>query len=263
MTHTPSSMQFSDEGKRGGLVVMDDTRSFEPDAGIRITVRVEGTVGGQRIDRGAEVELLDDALVIAWHQAAPWNVSLDGIDGVDYRTRECTIYLARGDALTLTGSEEVRALAIELSERTCVVPELTRGLRVFGSVRGAPGAVHDAWFAPLLAARRTVEGECNVDKQLAAMDASRLSRAMHEAMNEIAVLAAPGDPPTQRAVEAAIEEEAEDMFAMLQRLSLAAERLTQAGVETRIADWRRWVRALGDVYGAADEAWGRVQQELR
>ena len=239
------------------------TPTMESGASARVTVRVEGTVGEQRIDRGAEVELQDDAIVFAWHQAAPWRVSLEGLDGVDYKTRECSLYLANGDVLTLTGSEQVRMLAAEISERTCVVPELTRGLRAFGSVRGAPGAVHDAWFAPLLAARRAVEGECNIDKQLAVMDASRMTTAMHDAMNQIAAIAAPGDPATGRAVEAAIEEEAEAMFAMLQRLSLAAEQLRSGQARTRIADWRRWVRALGDVYAAADEAWGRVQKELR
>ena len=236
---------------------------MESGAGSRVTVRVEGTIGGQRIDRGAEVELQDDALVFAWHQASPWRVSLDGIDGVDCKTRECTLYLATGEVLTLTGSEQVRMLATEISERTCVVPELTRGLRAFGSVRGAPGAVHDAWFAPLLAARRAVEGECNIEKQLVVMDASRMTTAMHDAMNQIAAIAAPTDPATQRAVEAAIEEEAEPMFDTLQRLSIAADRLRTGKAETRIADWRRWVRALGDVYAAADEAWGRVQKELR
>lgn len=233
------------------------------DPGARLTVRVEGNVGGQRIDRGAEVEIADDALVFSWHQAAPWRVSLDGIDGVDAKARECTLYLANGGSLTLTGSEAVRALAAEISARTCVVPELTRGLRTFGSLRGAPGAVHDAWFAPLLAARRAVEGECNIERQLAVMDAPRIAQAMHDAMTQIAVIAAPGDAATQRAVEAAIEEEAEGMFGMLAGLSAAAERLAGARPETRIADWRRWVRALGDVYTAADEAWGRVQKELR
>lgn len=257
-------MPSSDDPVGAGARVSDDyARPAAPDAGTRLTVRVEGTIGGQRIDRGAEVEMADDALVVAWHQAAPWRVSLDGIDGVDFKARECTLYLANGGSLVLTGSEAVRALAAEISERTCTIPELTRGLKTFGSRRGAPGAAHDAWFTPLLSARRAVEGECNIDRQLAVLDASRIAQSMHDAMTQIAVIAAPGDAATQRAVEAAIEEEAEGMFAMLEQLSAAAARLAQAPAETRIADWRRWVRVLGDVYSAADEAWGRVQQELR
>src|SRR5687768_5147945 len=106
-------MQSSDERFSRAAVKDDSVRSLEPEPSARITVRVEGSVGGQRIDRGAEVELLDEAIVFAWHQAAPWTVSLDGVDGVSCKTRECTIHLTGGDALTLTGSEQVRTLATQ------------------------------------------------------------------------------------------------------------------------------------------------------
>jgi len=233
------------------------------DTNPRATARVVGLVRGATIDKGAEVELQHDALLIAWHEASPWRISFAGIDGVLYRTRECTIYLADGDVLELTGDERVRTLALQAIDRACVMPELTRGLRSLGSLRGAPGAAHDAWFAPLLAARRAVHGVSDPDRQLELMDAGNIARAMTAAMGEIAVLAVPHDAAAQRGIEAALEEEAEGMFAALERMNVAANALRGSAGDTKIADWRRWVGVVREVYAAADDAWGRAREELR
>lgn len=231
---------------------------------IQATVRVVGLVRGHNIDKGAEAELTPEALVLTWHEpAAPWRISVEGIDGVVYRVRDCTLYLADGDVLELTGDDRVRTMALQLLDYACAMPELTRGLRAFGSLRGAPGAAHDAWFAPLLNARRSVEGVSDPQRQLALLDAATLARAMEASMGEIAALERPGDLPAQRAVEAAIEEAAEGMFVSFDRLELAADTLRGSSPDTVLADWRRWTRALRDVFAAADEAWGRAHAELR
>lgn len=232
------------------------------DVGTRATVRVVGMVHGTSIDKGAEADLQPDALVLAWHEASPWRISLDGVDGVVHRARECTLYLAGGDVLELTGDDRVRTLAVQLVDYACVMPELTRGLRSMGSRRGMPGAAHDAWFAPLLAARRAVEGVSDPDRQLAVMDAAAIARAMERAIGEIAALNKPGDIAAQRAIEAALEEEAEDLFVALHRLALAADRLRGSAADSKLADWRLWVSTLRDVYAVADESWGRARGEL-
>lgn len=230
----------------------------------RATARVVGLVRGVSIDKGAEVELQQDAVVIVWHEpSAPWRISFEGIDGVLYRTRECTIYLAGGDVLELTGDERVRTMALQTIDRACMMPELTRGLRAFGSLRGAPGAAHDAWFAPLLAARRAVHGVSDPDRQSELMDAGRLAQAMTTAMGEIAAITVPGDPAAQRGIEAAVEEAAEGVFGALERLEIAAGALRGSAGDSKIADWRRWVEVLREVYAAADEAWGKAAEELR
>jgi hypothetical protein len=234
------------------------------DGNPRATARVVGLVRGVSIDKGAEVELQHDALVIVWHEpSAPWRISFSGIDGVLYRTRECTLYLADGDVLELTGDERVRTMALQTIDRACMMPELTRGLRSFGSLRGAPGAAHDAWFAPLLAARRAVHGVSDPDRQVELMDAGNLARAMTAAMSEIAAITVPGDPAAQRGIEAALEEAAEGLFASLERLEVAASALRGSAGDSKIADWRRWVGVLREVYAAADEAWGKAAEELR
>ncbi len=115
----------------------------------------------------------------------------------------------------------------------------------------------------MLNARRTVEGVSDPQRQLALMDAAALARAMEAAMGEIAALERPGDLPAQRAVEAAIEEAADGMFVSFDRLALAADTLRGSAPDTVLADWRRWTRALREVFAAADEAWGRAHAELR
>lgn len=230
---------------------------------MQATVRVVGLVRGRNIDMGAEAELQPDALVLTWHEpAAPWCISLAGIDGVVYRTRDATLYLNDGDVLELTGDDRVRTMALRLLDYACVMPELTRGLRSLGSLRGAPGAPHDAWFAPLLAARRGVEGVSDPQRQLALLDASALSRGMEAAMGEIAALVRPGNAASQRAIEAALEEAAEPLGVAFDRLAIAGDVLRGGAPDTVLADWRRWIGAVKEVYAAADEAWGRARGEL-
>lgn len=230
---------------------------------MQATVRVVGLVRGRTIDKGAEAELQPDALVLAWHeQAAPWRISLAGIDGVVHRTRDAMLYLNDGDVLELTGDDRVRTMALQLLDHACVMPELTRGLRSLGSLRGAPGAAHDAWFAPLLAARRSVEGVSDPQRQLALLDAGALARGMETAMGEIAALVRPEHAASQRAIEAAIEEAAEPLVVALDRLAVAGDTLRGSAPDTVLVDWRRWVGALREVYAEADDAWGRARLEL-
>lgn len=224
----------------------------------RADVAIIGMLRGRRVDGEATVELLADTLHVAWRDAAPWHLSLEGVDGVTFTATDLTLYLAGGDVLSLRGDDRVRTLALQLEGHACTMPELTRGLRAFGSLRGAPGAAHDAWFGPLLAARRAVEGVSDPSRQLGVMDASSLARAMEESLAAIAAVQAPQDPARRRAVEAALEEEAEPFFLALHRLAFAADDLRGSAPDTRIAAWRRWIAALREVYAAADDGWGRA-----
>ncbi len=225
-------------------------------------VQVVGIVRGREVNARADVSLETDALVISWAQATPWRIAYDGLDGVAHGATQLTLYLSSGDVLELDGDDSVRGLALQLIDRACTMPELTRGLRSLGSRRGAPGAAHDAWFGPLLAARRAVEGVSDAQRQLLLIDGAQLGRNMQRAMEELAALSAPGDDARQRAIEAAIEEDAIDMFVALQRLALTAEALRGSALDTRFADWRRWVDALREVFAEADEAWGRCSKLL-
>lgn len=232
-------------------------------ATVRASVRVVGIVRGREINALADVSLENDAVVLTWTSATPWRLAFDGLDGVAAAgPTQLSLYLASGDVLELAGDDALRAVAAQLVERACTMPELTRGLRSLGSLRGTPGAAHDAWFAPLLAARRAVHGVTDAKRQLALIDAGELARAMERAMQELAALTAPGDVARQRAIEAALEEESEGMFLAFARLALAADTLSGSASDTIFVDWRRWVGALRDVFAAADEAWGRCSSQL-
>ncbi len=225
-------------------------------------VRVVGIMRGREISASAVAALEADALVLAWERATPWRIAFTGLDGVTVGVRQLSLYLSSGDVLELEGDDSVAPIARQLIERACAMPELTRGLRSLGSRRGAPGAAHDTWFAPLLAAKRAVSGVSDVQRQVMLIDAANLSRAMAGAMSELAALTAPGDPARQRAVEAALEEDAADMFVALRRAALLADVLRGSALDTQFADWRRWVDALREVFAEADDAWGRCSQDL-
>lgn len=227
-------------------------------------VRVVGMVRGREITRPARVSVEEQALVLAWHDAAPWQLAFDGLEGVQVSPTAVTLYLRDHDVLELTGDDALRPVALRLLDKASRMPELTRGLRHLGAVRGTATlqAAHDRWFAPLLAARRAVADVSDPARQVALMDAAKLSEAMSRVINEIAATAAPSDAAERRALEAALEEEAEALFTALTRARIAADAMSGGAEDTRLADWRRWVEAMRTVFAEADEAWLGVQDTL-
>ncbi len=234
----------------------------------RLTVRAVGIVRGREVDATADLSLDHDALVLDWANAAAWRLDLEGIEGIAPGTSSLTVYLRDHDVLELTGSEALRPFALAVIDRACRMPELTRGLKSFGAPRyGSRGAsvlqsAHDMWFAPLLAARKAVHGVSDPQRQVALMDGAALSAALTEAAARIAATMAPDNAAEQRAMEAAIEDEAADTFTALGALRAAGETVRTGEMDTRFADWRRWVAAVGGVFAAADEAWGGIAEIL-
>jgi len=242
---------------------------------VSTTVRVAGIVRGREIDAEAVVTLDLDAVVLSWANAAAWRLDLDGIEGVAVGATSLTVYLRDHDVLELTGNESLRQLANAVTESACRVPELTRGLKSFAAVPrgggrhtlvttdGTPSmlqSVHDLWFAPLLAARKAVHGVTDPERQVALMDGAVLIDTMTEVAARIAATLAPESTAEQRAIEAAIEDEAASMFAALQQMRLAGEAVRTGDSDTRFADWRRWVAAAFAVFAGADEAWGAIAE---
>ena len=243
------------------------SRSAPPSSAPRTSVpraaaRVVGIVQGRDIDARATLELADDALLILWTHADPWRLALADIDGVTHGAMQMTLYLSSGDVLELRGDDTLPALAETLLDHACRVPELTRGLRALGSLRGAPGSAHDAWFAPLLSARRAIEGVGDPLRQLSLMDASQLSAATEKVIAALAVVRAPADAPHRRAIEAVLEEHAEPLFVALKRMALAADTLQRGRTDTRLSDWRRWVETMREVFAVSDECWGKAAKDI-
>ena len=232
-------------------------------SGITAQARVVGIVRGREIDTSASVTIEQDTLVLAWQDATPWRLSMSGIDGIAGGPSALTIYLAGNDVLELRGDDQLRPLGLQLLDHACAMPELTRGLKSLGSSRGTPMAAHDRWFAPLLAARRSVEGVSDPTRQVMLLDAATLTKEIERAISEIAASKSPGDAAEQRAVEAALEEEAEPVFAAIAMMGRAADAWRGGAVDTRIADWRQWVDTVRRVFAAADDAWTGIAVELR
>ena len=225
--------------------------------------RVVGIVRGREINADAHLALDAHSLAILWDRATPWRLSLDGIDGLHTDDGHLTLYLASGDVLDVSGDSSLRLLGTQLQSRACAVPELTRGLRTLGSRRAAIGNAHDAWFAPLMAARRAIDGVSDPLRQVTLVDAANLSRAMTTVISQLAAIEAPTDVAAQRAIEAVLEEAAEPMFVAMTSLALAADVLRRSELDTRLADWRRWIDALRDVFIAADNSWANGSAVLR
>ncbi|MBC8088863.1 MAG: hypothetical protein H7Z40_16485 [Phycisphaerae bacterium] len=248
---------------------MNDTRGDDlsnavararPPEGLR--ARVIGIVRGRELDAYATVTLAAHAVVLSWDNAAAWQLDLDGLDGVMPRPNQLTLYLSSGDVLELTENDALRQLAANVLDRACAVPELTRGLRALGSLRGTPGPAHDRWFAPLLAARRAVAGISDAERQVALVDAANVAQQLRRVMTEIAREMAPTHPAMQRAIEASLHEESESTFHALERLALAADVLRTSTLDTRLVDWRRWMKALREVFVAADQCWPRCAKVI-
>lgn len=227
-----------------------------------VPVRVVGIVRGREIDAQATAALDDAFLVLSWTQAAAWRLALDGFDGVAIGAQSLTAYLRDHGVLELTGDDALRPLALSLVDRACRLPELTRGLRGFGAVGLATPLhhAHDRWFAPLLAARRAVHGVSDPTRQVALMDGAALAEAMRRHISDMAALQVPGDAAEQRALEAAIEDEAAPFFAALAHLAAAGDSVRLGADDTRFADWRRWVHAAQRAFAEADEGWRAIER---
>ena len=227
-------------------------------------VRVVGMVRGRELARDARFSVEEGYVQLAWTDAAPWQVAFDGIDGVQLGPTSLTLYLRDHDVLELTGDEQLRPTGLRLLEKACRMPELTRGLRNLGAVRGsvAVQSAHDRWFQPLLAARRAVADITDPSRQVALLDGRTLLSELQRAMSEMAATHAPGSAPEQRALEAAMEDEAVALFAAIERLSLAGDALRASADDTRFAEWRRWVEFARRVFAEADDAWTGIAEVL-
>ncbi|MBL0937463.1 MAG: hypothetical protein IBJ03_01130 [Gemmatimonadaceae bacterium] len=235
-----------------------------------VSVHVTGIVRGREVDADGSVLLDAEALILQWPAAAAWRLSLDGLEGVAVHPNALTLYLRDHDVLEFSGDDALRPLALALRDQACRMPELTRGLRDFGLTRVVTQGIsdpitkaHDAWFSPLLTARRAVQGVSDPLRQVELMDGASLSKQMLQVLGDLSVQLAPGKPAEQRALEAVMEDEAAPLFEALTRMAIASDALRGGESDTQLADWRRWVEEARRAFAAADEAWGEVVAVLR
>ena len=225
-----------------------------------LTAQLTGLVRGRSLDAVVTCTIEDDAVQIRWTGAAPWRLSFDGIEGYHLDEQRFTLYLRDHDLLTFTADATVRPWARACIDQMHRIPELTRALRAFGGV-GLPAALrpmHDCWFAPLLAARAAVHGVSDPARQSQLFEGQQLIAAYRRACAELAALQAPDDAATQRAYEAACEEEATALFRACDELRLVAGMLQRGPSDTHVADWRQWIASVRRVCEEVDETWDTI-----
>lgn len=226
-------------------------------------VRVRGSVGGAPLDAAAMLTLHAGVLRMAL-DAGEVALPYEALDGVATDGPVLVLVGRDGAALRCEGLAEARRVAVTLLELASVVPEFTRGLRAFASVRGAPGSDHDLFFAPLLDARRAVQAAPDAESRVRAVSPAGVQRAHLEARAQLAVRRWPATEAAgdRRALEAELDEACAALDDGLGRLGLAAETFEVAASAVRLRAWRGWCAAFQEVWNAADDAWGAVLPAL-
>ncbi|HEU4586137.1 MAG TPA: hypothetical protein VFR95_10325 [Gemmatimonadaceae bacterium] len=227
-----------------------------PELPAAIRARVHGFLRGHDLDDDAVIAFENEALVLqtgsvrlalARRSLEGWEVAPDAlhmhVDGGD------VVSVATGDA---------RAMALAMERWAFALPELTRSLRVFGSRRAAGGArhvEHDAFFAPLLAARGEAERAPTLQARRAALDARELRDAMQLRLRAFAAERYPNDAPERRALQAELEECTSSLQQCFSALEAAEKRLAACSDFERVVRWREWSRALAALFESADLCW--------
>lgn len=226
--------------------------------------RVVGLWRGNEVDAAATLRAEAQALLFEREAAPAMRLQLSAIDGWQLSVSQVVLYLHNGDVLDVALlSDSARATIRSALDAAGSMPELTRSLRAFGSAVGENEAQHDRWFAPLLGLRRALVGVSDPLRQVALFDADALSAELTRALLELAAQRTGGDAARSRALEAVFEEETEQVRIALARAALAASALEGSAPDSRLADWRRWVEALRELYERADNAWPVIAASYR
>lgn len=227
-----------------------------PELPVAIRARVHGFLRGHDLDDDAVIALEHDALVL---QTASVRLALArrSLEGWEVAADALHMHLNGGDVVSIATSD-ARAAVLDLERWAFSLPELTRSLRVLGSRRAAGGngrVEHDAFFAPLLAARGEAERATTLQARRAALDARALRGAMQLRLRAFAAERYPNDAPERRALEAELEECTSSLLPCFTALEAAEERLAASSDSERVIRWREWSRALAALFESADQCW--------
>lgn len=161
----------------------------------------------------------------------------------------------RGNVTLICG--DAGGIAIALSARACVLPELTLAMRSLGSRHGGPAGDHDRFFGPLLRARAAAEGARDVAARMHSFDPVALERSLTATISALASERNPRSLPHRRAMEAQILEFAEPLIEALRALR------SKAGLgKDPISAWCSWSATVRTVFTESDRFWQRTRRFL-
>jgi hypothetical protein len=223
--------------------------------------RIAGTWGQTVLGGPGLLRLREQTLELVTSKGVPIVAPYETLSGAGWRTGTLVVHAAAG-VMELDGEMGLERAWVVLTSLACPIPEFARALRTFGSRRGAErtagasGASAQArFFAPLLQARRRLEGEADLDRRLTAFEAHRLAERMTQVLTLLAAEYHPASAPDRRALEAELFEATAPLFAGFDLLKAAEERYRAAGDDQRFAVWRGWTREVAAVFADADRSW--------
>ena len=210
--------------------------------------------------RGTLVLGVEEALL---EQASVGQLVLEyaALTDATWERETLTLYRA-ADVMSLQGPRELSRAWGLVVERACALPEVARGLRTLGTVRGGSSTLQARFFGPLLAARRRLEAPDATERRAGQFEAAALAARLRAAIGEFAAERHPGDAPRRRAMEAHLEEAIEPLLERLDALARAATAVEGAASGARFTAWRGWTRQLRHVFLEADRAWGHMIRHL-
>ncbi|MDX2184867.1 MAG: hypothetical protein SFW08_12900 [Gemmatimonadaceae bacterium] len=220
------------------------------------TVQTEGYLGATRVQTTGELVLLESSFRI---RVGTGDIVLayDALDSASVDQGALVLAGRDGAALRVTGLADAEATAQVIAELAETVPEVTRGLRGFASVKASAGSDHDVYFAPLVAARREAHAAPDAPRRAQAFAAASVGEALTTAADELAQRRFPleSDVADRRALRAEIDEQLLAVRRELSALELAADAWRGASPSARLRAWRGWCAQLVRVWEAADRGW--------
>ncbi len=218
---------------------------------------------GAEIAGAGSIELVGDEIVVAVSSAgADLRMPLSALDGVRTSPHHVALYATSGNVVEVDG-DGVGSLGDQVRSRVCTLPELTLALRGLGSARGFPGADHDRFYGPVLAARRAAEHATDPAARMAAMRATALAAEVDRVLHELAMARFPDDPAERRALEAALEDLSAPIRASLAQLDSAARAVAAASDDVVFVWWRAWTAQCRSVVTHVDQCWLAVVPLLK
>lgn len=188
-------------------------------------------------------------------------VALPQLTGAAWRAGVLWLHLP-DEELQLSDGESLDRAWFAVSQRACALPEVARAMRALRAESARHAMARERFFAPLLQARRRLEGDEPVDWRVASFDADALAERLRGTLAALALERHAERPPHRRALEAGLLDACDALFAQLRRVSDAGRAVHEAPDAHRFVEWRAWAAQLRVLFVHADQAWQAMTEVL-
>jgi len=232
----------------------------EPDFDV-VASRVRVEWGSLRADGPGVLRLTSEEVRLDVAQGGSVRVRYDDLRGGGWRTGVLTVHGEGGNA-AIESHQGLDVAWVQLIERACPVPELVRSHRLLGSRRGGSADAQVKFLAPLLQARKRVEGAPDLETRVAQLEGRILRERVVAALQTIAKDVHPASHPDRRGLEAELDEAMVPFYRGLDKLDAAAKYFRDAPEPIRFLAWHRWISELSNAFALADSGWASAARLL-